>query len=202
MTDENKKEVRGTIDANGARPGSRSRPASTWPSRKCSVSRWSSVVTATSSTQPQPCDPDRHGMAVRQAAEPHASSSGHAPSATEVVIDVPRPPRESLRSATPIRVVGKTGSVEYRLAGVATYAGKKDAAGAQVVAFAPDTAATGARYSPVATTPSGRREPGVSQTTRGEQHHGRAAQRHARGHHRCRRRPPTHGRPRERSSRS
>ena len=68
--------------------------------------------------------------------------SGHAPGAKEVVIDLASAHKGHFVVGDAIRVVSKAGSVEYRLAGVATYAGKKDAAGAQVVAFAPETAAT------------------------------------------------------------
>src|SRR5262249_14323274 len=40
-----------------------------------------------------------------------------------------------------VRVVGPTGSATFRLVGVAAYAGHDDAAGSQVVAFTPETAA-------------------------------------------------------------
>lgn len=66
---------------------------------------------------------------------------GHAPQAPdEIVID-----RTSARAGRfgvgdHVRVVSQLGTQPYRIAGVATYAGRDDAAGAQVVAFTPQAA--------------------------------------------------------------
>ncbi|MET0662476.1 MAG: FtsX-like permease family protein, partial [Ilumatobacteraceae bacterium] len=67
---------------------------------------------------------------------------GHAPAANEIVIDRASATKGEFAVGDTIQVLNKTGSVEYTLAGIATYAGKDDAIGAQVVAFAPETAAT------------------------------------------------------------
>ena len=56
-----------------------------------------------------------------------------------------RPTTGTSRSATRSACSRQIGAAEYRLAGIATYGGKDDAAGAQVVAFTPETATAGAR---------------------------------------------------------
>jgi putative ABC transport system permease protein len=76
-------------------------------------------------------------------ANPMEIVDGAAPvAANEIVIDRASADAGEFSVGDTVRVVGKTGSAEYTLAGVATYAGRDDAAGAQVVAFAPETAAT------------------------------------------------------------
>jgi putative ABC transport system permease protein len=69
--------------------------------------------------------------------------SGHAPRAPdEVVIDQTSMRDGRFRVGEQVHVLTQTGSHPYRLAGSATYGGREDALGAQVVAFAPETAAT------------------------------------------------------------
>jgi putative ABC transport system permease protein len=66
---------------------------------------------------------------------------GAAPTAAnEIVIDRASARTGDFKVGNSIRVLGQSGSAEYRLAGIATYAGKDDAAGAQVVAFDAATA--------------------------------------------------------------
>jgi putative ABC transport system permease protein len=68
---------------------------------------------------------------------------GHAPtSADEVVIDRATARAGHFAVGETVRVLGPSGAGDYRLAGVVTYGGADDAVGAQVVAFAPETAAT------------------------------------------------------------
>ncbi|MGZ4688367.1 MAG: ABC transporter permease [Acidimicrobiia bacterium] len=89
---------------------------------------------------------------------------GHAPSASEIVIDVTSADKGKLAIGDTVTVVDKAGSQQYSLAGIAKYAGQDDAAGAQVVSFAPDTAAAvlgePGRYDAVGVVAS----PGVSQS--------------------------------------
>jgi putative ABC transport system permease protein len=61
--------------------------------------------------------------------------AGRAPAVGEVVIDRASAKAGDFSVGEPIRVISPAGSAEYRLAGIATYAGQDDAAGAQVVAF-------------------------------------------------------------------
>jgi putative ABC transport system permease protein len=68
--------------------------------------------------------------------------SGHAPRAPdEVVIDRMSMRKGQYRLGETVNVVSQIGSHPYRLAGVVTYAGRDSAVGAQVIAFAPETAA-------------------------------------------------------------
>jgi len=90
--------------------------------------------------------------------------SGHAPRGRdEVVVDRATQRKGHLVVGETVDVVGPSGARPYRLAGVVTYGGADSAAGAQVVAFAPATAAevlgTPGRYSAVQVVA----EPGVSQ---------------------------------------
>jgi putative ABC transport system permease protein len=80
--------------------------------------------------------------------------AGHEPRhPNEVVIDRMSQRRGGFAVGDVVRVVGASGSHEYELVGVATYGGADSAAGAQVVAFAPQTAAavfgTPGRYSAI-----------------------------------------------------
>ncbi|HEX5095548.1 MAG TPA: FtsX-like permease family protein, partial [Acidimicrobiia bacterium] len=68
--------------------------------------------------------------------------SGHAPAANEIVIDKNSAEKGEFAVGETIHVLSKAGAGDYVLSGIATYGGKDDAAGAQVVAFAPETAAT------------------------------------------------------------
>jgi putative ABC transport system permease protein len=69
--------------------------------------------------------------------------SGHAPQRPdEIVIDRSSQRDGHFRVGEQVQVVSQTGTHRYRLAGVATYGGHDDAAGAQIVAFTPDTATT------------------------------------------------------------
>ncbi len=69
--------------------------------------------------------------------------SGHAPRAPdEIVIDRASQRAGDFEVGDTVHVVSQAGNRPYRLAGVATYGGHDSAAGAQVVAFAPDTATT------------------------------------------------------------
>jgi len=68
--------------------------------------------------------------------------SGHAPRGpTEIVIDKASQAKGKFVVGEKVHVVSQVGSREYTLAGVATYGGAASAAGSQVVAFAPETAA-------------------------------------------------------------
>ena len=80
-------------------------------------------------------------MAERQPHQPDAPRRRHRTGrADEIVIDRASADKGHFAVGDTIRVLGQSGSAEYRLAGIATYAGKKDAAGAQVVAFNAETA--------------------------------------------------------------
>jgi len=90
--------------------------------------------------------------------------AGHAPRAPdEIVIDRASQRAGHFSVGDTVRVVSQVGTKPYRLAGVATYGTTDDAAGAQVVAFTPDTAATvlgePGRYSAIEVVAA----PGVSQ---------------------------------------
>jgi putative ABC transport system permease protein len=67
--------------------------------------------------------------------------TGNAPRAPdEIVIDQRSADTGHFQLGETVQVVTPAGSTPFRIAGVATYAGSDDAAGAQVVAFTPDTA--------------------------------------------------------------
>ena len=67
--------------------------------------------------------------------------SGHAPRAPdEIVIDRASANKGHFAIGETVHVVSQAGSQPYRIAGVATYGGADSAAGAQVVAFTPETA--------------------------------------------------------------
>ena len=96
---------------------------------------------------------------------PMAIVSGHAPlAANEVVIDRDTQRKGHFVVGERVRVIGPTGARTYTLAGVVTYGGAGSAAGAQVVAFSPETAATvfgtPGRYPAIQVVA----RPGVSQT--------------------------------------
>jgi putative ABC transport system permease protein len=68
--------------------------------------------------------------------------AGHAPrAANDVVIDRATERKGHFRVGETVKVLGPTGAHEYRLSGVVTYGGADNAAGAQVLAFTPETAA-------------------------------------------------------------
>ncbi len=90
--------------------------------------------------------------------------SGHAPRAPdEIVIDRASQRKGHFVLGERLRVLSPAGSQSFRLAGVATYGGSDSAAGAQVVAFAPETAGrvlgTAGRYDAIQVIAA----PGVSQ---------------------------------------
>ena len=92
--------------------------------------------------------------------------SGHAPRGpTDVVIDRASQRKGHFTVGEKVHVVSQVGSREYTLSGVVTYGGADSAAGAQVVAFAPATAATvlgtPGRYDAIQVVAA----PGVSQST-------------------------------------
>jgi len=69
--------------------------------------------------------------------------SGHAPRAPgDVVIDRASQRKGHFVVGEKVHVVSQVGSREYTLSGVATYGGADNAAGSQVVAFTPETAAS------------------------------------------------------------
>ncbi len=91
--------------------------------------------------------------------------SGHAPRGPdEIVVDRASQRTGHFHVGETVDVISQAGTQPYRLAGVATYGTQDSAAGAQVVAFAPETAAavlgTPGRYSAVQVIA----ERGVSQT--------------------------------------
>src|SRR5207248_9724427 len=71
----------------------------------------------------------------------------------EIVIDRASAEKGHYALGERVHVISPVGSREYRIAGTATYGGADDAAGAQVVAFTPDTASqvlgTPGRYSAI-----------------------------------------------------
>jgi putative ABC transport system permease protein len=90
--------------------------------------------------------------------------AGHAPTApVEIVIDRASATRGHFALGETVHVLTPVGSERYRIAGVATYGGADSAAGAQVIAFTPGTAArvlgTPGRYSAIEVVAA----PGVSQ---------------------------------------
>lgn len=73
---------------------------------------------------------------------PMALISGHAPRAPdEIVIDRTSAEKGRFVVGEKVHVISQVGAREYQIAGIATYGGAGNAAGAQVVAFTPDTAA-------------------------------------------------------------
>ena len=64
-----------------------------------------------------------------------------APAANEVVIDKHSASIAALHVGDRVGVLTPDGATQMAIAGIATYGGHADAAGAQVAAFAPDTAA-------------------------------------------------------------
>jgi putative ABC transport system permease protein len=90
--------------------------------------------------------------------------TGHAPGANEIVIDVASAEAGKFSVGDSVKVLDQAGSQQYTLAGIAKYSGHDDAVGAQVVAFAPETAAKvlgdPGRYDAVQVVAA----PGVSQT--------------------------------------
>jgi putative ABC transport system permease protein len=98
------------------------------------------------------------------ALNPMTLVSGHAPRAPdEIVIDRASQQKGHFVLGEQVHVVSQVGSQLYRIAGVATYGGTDSAAGAQVVAFTPATAArvigTPGRYTAIEVVAA----PGVSQ---------------------------------------
>ena len=137
--------------------------------------------------QPQPRDPDRHGVAGRR---PHStrctsSTARPRPRPNEIVIDRAVGRQGRLRGrrhhhASSARAVRpSTGSPASRRT-----RGKDDAAGAQVVAFTPETAThvlgTPGRYDAIDVVAA----PGVSQTSSSPNLQTALAQPRRRGHHR------------------
>ncbi len=77
------------------------------------------------------------------ALNPLELASGHAPRAPdEIVVDRASAKRGDFHVGDTVQVISQVGTKSYRLAGIATYGGQDSAAGAQVVAFTPETAAT------------------------------------------------------------
>ncbi|GMU78889.1 MAG: ABC transporter substrate-binding protein [Acidimicrobiia bacterium] len=94
------------------------------------------------------------GWPASRALNPMRVVAGHAPRrADEVVIDRATRRVGNFRLGEQVRVVGPSGAGHYRLVGVVTYGGADDAAGAQLVAFAPATASevfgTSGRYAAI-----------------------------------------------------
>jgi putative ABC transport system permease protein len=90
--------------------------------------------------------------------------SGHAPRAPdEIVIDRASANKGHFVVGETVHVVSQAGSQPFQIAGVATYGGADSAAGAQVIAFTPDTASmvigTPGRYNAIQVAAA----PGVSQ---------------------------------------
>jgi putative ABC transport system permease protein len=99
-----------------------------------------------------------------RALNPMELVSGHAPRAPDdIVIDRASADTGHFAVGETVHVISPVGSREYRIAGIATYGGADSAAGAQVVAFTPETAAqvigTPGRYSAIQVVAA----PGVSQ---------------------------------------
>jgi putative ABC transport system permease protein len=104
------------------------------------------------------------GWQESPAFNPMTVVAGHAPrAADEIVIDRASKRAGHFSLGETVNVVGPSGVGAYRLTGVVTYGGADDAVGAQVVAFAPDTAANvlgmAGRYSSIQVSA----QPGVSQ---------------------------------------
>jgi putative ABC transport system permease protein len=99
-----------------------------------------------------------------RALNPMALVSGHAPRAPDdIVIDRASADKGHFVVGETVHVISPVGPREYRIAGIATYGGADSAAGAQVVAFTPETAAqvigTPGRYSAIQVVAA----PGVTQ---------------------------------------
>jgi putative ABC transport system permease protein len=106
------------------------------------------------------------GWQQSPALNPMELVSGHAPRAPgEIVIDRASQKKGHFTLGESVTVLTQVGPKPYRLAGVATYGGADSAAGAQVVAFAPATAArvlgTPGRYDGIVVVA----QPGVSQSS-------------------------------------
>ena len=114
---------------------------------------------------------------------------GHAPAAAnEIVIDRASADKGDFAVGDTISVLGQAGAARVPLAGIATYGGKDDAAGAQVVAFTPETATHGARRSrSLRRDPRRRRAGRLADRARRRSADGDRQPRR-RSHHRCRRR--------------
>jgi putative ABC transport system permease protein len=86
--------------------------------------------------------PIAFGWQTEPALNPMELVSGHAPRGPdEIVIDRASQKKGHFTLGEAVTVLTKVGPKQYALAGVATYGGADSAAGAQVVAFAPATAA-------------------------------------------------------------
>ncbi len=82
------------------------------------------------------------GWMETPALNPMDIRAGHPPRAPdEIVIDRATRRAGNFAIGETVRVVAPSGAASYRLVGVVTYGGSDDAAGAPVVAFAPETAA-------------------------------------------------------------
>src|SRR6478672_11321955 len=88
--------------------------------------------------QPAPLALTWHQVA---ALNPMELTSGHAPGPDDVVIDRRSADIGNLRLGDRVRILTQAGAEQFRISGIATYAGHDDAAGAHVAAFAPATAA-------------------------------------------------------------
>ncbi len=131
--------------------------------------------------------------------------SGHAPRGPdEIVIDRATARKGHFAPGDTARVLSPAGSEEFVVAGVATYGGAESAAGAPVVAFAPETATrvlgTPGRYDAIDVIA----QPGVSSARAGCEPADRAAQPWLRrpGHHGRGKRSPMPARPPARNSAS
>ena len=94
--------------------------------------------------KPQPLRADRARLAAdAPQLNPMELVAGHAPRAPDEIVDRPRvgTGRSTSPSASGSTWSAPVGSRGYRISGIATYGGADGAAGAQVVAFTPDTAA-------------------------------------------------------------
>ncbi|MFN8035793.1 MAG: FtsX-like permease family protein [Acidimicrobiia bacterium] len=116
-------------------------------------------------SNPNQAAPIAMGWQQSSALNPMRVVAGHAPrAADEVVVDARSARTGRFAVGDPVRVLGATGVHELRLAGIVTYGDSDSAAGAQVVAFTPATAAsvfgTPGRYQAIQVVASR----GVSQT--------------------------------------
>ncbi len=91
---------------------------------------------------PNRATPLAMGWHDTEALNPLRLVTGHAPGAHEVVIDRRTARMGDLHVGDAVGILTATGSGHYSVAGIATYGGANDAAGAHFVAFAPATAAT------------------------------------------------------------
>ena len=132
--------TRGTVDAARARPGPQRPRRRGGRAASARRRRWSSATTASCSTAAA-TGRSRSASAGRTTPQlnPMELVDGHAPRSppTRSSSTGRRPTRVDFAVGDTIRVLSQIGSAEYRLAGIATYGGADDAAGAQVVAFTP-----------------------------------------------------------------